>query len=585
MVSLEAVKMSAATTDCQQWILYKYLKVVARHTKVNDAMLGLKQLNYLTDDEFVTLQRGSESLRIVNVLATILKKGSPKDMFHAFLNSLRDDEDKLEMGHSYLYDFLMDKYRRLQKLRQHDGGDPTIATQKEYKLVEKETGSRPTTPPKSPSKEAEKTFESIKNEFIEWLRDTFRKEMDHNSFLNTLKREVHATVQECFRTVTSSLGLTGKSAKDSTEERVSDASGPPQRKLHGSVSSDEATLEIQETRVRKVCQTRDHIKMTYGYDSGMQQLAKVSDASDSQQTGAASEDILNDPTKTGTRSYCIQSFSVSSAKTLGDVLGRDLVLNVSHYQVGHVLWEDEASYVNVGHFGEHQVAVAIKTRRSGLAELSVKEAFILSKLQSPNIVPLIGVFWIEELATVKLVTECPSTLESYLSLNVTTTATRQFERITLHLCQGLAKLKEFGHRMTIVHNDISSRSCFIRGDVSGDRVTAALGGFTFAEIAKEDGTCTALQVQPAYKQDYDRVQHASHESDVRALAIVVLSLYSGPSSPAVMNRCPPRPPNMPEGLHAVLQECYHPSPSSRPSALDLLSRLHSLHEWRAQQID
>ena len=581
MVHLDTVKMSATTTDCQQWILYRYLKVISRHTIVNDSMLGLKQLNYLTDDEFERLQRDSEGLRIANVLTTILKKGSPKDMFHAFLDSLRDVEDKLEMGHSYLYDFLMDKYRRLQKLRQLDGGDPTLATQMEYKLVEGEKGSRPTTPPKSPSKEAERTFESIKEEFIKWLRDTFTKEMDHNSFLNTLKREVRATIQECFHTVSSSLGLTGKSAKHGTEDRVSDASGPPQRKLHDSVSSDEVTVEFQESRVRKVCQTRDLIKMKIGYDSVMKQLAKGSDASDSEQTGVASEDVLRDPTKTTTRSYCMQSFSVSSAKTLGEVLGRDLVLNASQCRVGHMLWEDEASYVNVGHFGERQVAV--KTRRSGLSELSVKEAFILSKLQSPNIVPLIGVFWIEELATVKLVTECPSTLESYL--NVTTTATRQLERIALHLCRGLAKLKEFGHRMTIVHNDISPRSCFIRGDISGDHVTAALGGFTLAEIAKDDGTCTALQVQPAYKQDYDRVQHSSHESDVRALAIVVHSLYSGPSSPAVMERCPPRPPSMPEGLHAVLQECYHPNPSSRPSALGLLSQLHSLHEWRAQQTD
>ena len=578
MVHLEAVKMS---TDCPQWILYRYLRVVARHTIVNDTMLGLKQLNYLTDDEFVMLQRDSESLRIVNVLAILLKKGSPKDMFHAFLNSLRDDEDKLEMGHSYLYDFLMDKYRRLQKLRQRDGGDPTLATQEEYKSVERVSGSRPTTPPKSPSKEAERTFESIKEELIKWLKDTFRKEMDHNSFLNTLKTEVRATIQECFRKISSSLGITGKSTKDSTEERVSDVSGPPQRKLHGSVSSDEVTVEFQESRVRKICQTRDFIKMQYSKDSSKQQLAKGSAASNSEQTGVASEDVLRDPTKTTTRSYSMQSFSVSSAKALGEVLGKDLVLNVSQCQVEHMLWEDEASYVNAGHFGERQVAV--KTRRSGLSELSVKEAFILSKLQSPNIVPLIGVFWIEELATVKLVTECPSTLESYL--NVTTTATRQLERIALHLCQGLAKLKKFGHRMTIVHNDISSCSCFIRGDVSGDHVTAALGGFTFAEIAKDDGTCTALQVQPAYKQDYDRVQHSSHESDVRALAIVVHSLYSGPSSAAVMEGCPPRPPNMPEGLHAVLQECYRPIPSSRPSALDLLSRLHSLHEWRAQQTD
>lgn len=570
--------MSETSTDSQQWILYKYLKVIKRHTIVSDAILGLKQLDYLTDDEFESLQKCDASLRIGVVLTTILKKGSPEVVFHAFLNSLQDDEGQLEMGHSHLVEFLLDKYHSLKKLKQRSGllGDPTLATQKEYDRVERESGSRPHTPPKSPSVRGE-TFESIKEDFLKWLKDTFRKEMDLSSFLSALKTEVCTTIQDCFGSVASSLGLSGKAAKDGKKEEPSDPLPP--HKLHGSVSSDRSTREFKGRRERKICQSRDEIKMKYGYDYGMQRLAKTSDASDSQSAEVTYEDVSEDPIKKMTRSYCMQSFSVTSAEMLGEVLGRDSVLDASRCEVGHVLWQDDASYVNVGHFGKHRVAV--KTRRSGSHELGVKEAFILSQLQSPNIVPLFGVFWTEGPATVKLVTECPSTtLEEHR-----TTDSRQLERIALHLCQGLAKLKGSSHGLVVVHNDISCRNCFIGGDESGSHMTAALGGFTLAEIAKDDGTCTALQVQPAYKHDYDRVNYSSHESDVRAFAIVVHSLYSGPSDAVVMEGCPPRPPNMPEGLHDVLQECYRSYPSTRPSAVDLLPRLRALHELHAKEAD
>lgn len=558
--------VSETNTDCQQWILYKYLKVIKRHTIVSDAILGLKQLDYLTDDEFESLQKCDAGLRIGVVLTTILKKGSPEVVFHAFLSSLRDEEGQLEMGHSHLVEFLLDKYHSLKKLKQRSGlsGDPTLATQKEYDQVERENGSRPYSPPKSPSVR-EETFKSIKEDFLKWLKDTFRKEMDPSNFLSALKMEVCTTIQDCLGSIASRLGLSDKAAKDGTKEASSDSLPPC--KSHDSVSSDHSAWEVKGRRERKICRSRDEIKMKYGYDYGMQQLAKTS------------EDVSEDPTKKITRSYCMQSFSVTSAKMLGEVLGRDSVLDASQCEVGHVLWQDNASCVNVGQFGKHQVAV--KTRRSGSHELSVKEAFILSQLQSPNIVPLFGVFWTEGPATVKLVIECPSaTLEEYH-----TTDSRQLERIALHLCQGLAKLKGANHGMAVVHNDISCRNCFIRGDESGSHMTAALGGFTFAEIAKGDGTCTALQVQPAYKHDYDRVNYSSHGSDVRAFAIVVHSLYNGPSGAPVMEGCPPRPPNMPEGLHDVLQECYKSHPSTRPSAMDLLPKLHALHELHSKVAD
>lgn len=561
-------------SESQQWILNRYILVIRQHIELNDAILGLKQLDYLTDDEFESLQKREARLRIGSVLVTIFKKGTPEQVFHTFLKSLKDYEGQLEMGHFHLHAFLMDKYQHLKTLKQRCkmSGDPTLATQAEYDFVERESGSRPSTPPKSPVKGVE-TFESIKEDFLKWLKETFRGEMDQNGFLSTLKVEICATIKECFRTFASSMGLSGKAVKVGTKEEPSDPPSPC--KSHGSVSSNHITLEFKE-RQKKIGQRRELIKKQQGHDNSMQGLGKKSNASYSQPTGDTFEDSSEDATRRKIRSYCMQSFSVTSAEMLDEILGGDLVLSASQCQEGHKLWEDKTSSVNVGHFGEHQVA--IKTRRSGPCELSVKEAFILSQLQSsPNIVPLVGVLWIEGPTTVKLVTECPSTLDSYL-LNVSTTDTRRLETIALHLCQGLAKLKEFGHGRTVVHNDVSRHSCFIRGDVKSSVMTAALGGFTFAEIAKDDGSCTALQVQPAYQQDYDRVNHSSHESDIRAFAIVVHSLYAGPSSVAAQGAYPPRPPSMPERLHAVLQECYQPNPPSRPSAVDLLIRLRALQE-------
>ena len=229
----------------------------------------------------------------------------------------------------------------------------------------------------------------------------------------------------------------------------------------------------------------------------------------------------------------MQSFSVTSAETLGEVLGRDLVLDTSQFHVGHVVRKDEISSVHVGHFGTQQVAV--KSRCSGVLALSVKEAFILSQLQSPYIVPLIGVLWKESPAAVQLVMECPrGTLEEYLS-NAPSTDHKQLTEIAMHLCQGLAKLKESTCGMEIVHNDVSCRSCSIR-DESDGHVTAILGGFTLAEIAKDDGTCTPQEVQPPYQHDYNMVKHTSHGSDIRAFAIVLHSVYNGPSSAPVAER-------------------------------------------------
>ncbi|KAJ7651064.1 kinase-like domain-containing protein [Roridomyces roridus] len=160
---------------------------------------------------------------------------------------------------------------------------------------------------------------------------------------------------------------------------------------------------------------------------------------------------------------------------------------------------------------------------------------------------------------------------------------------TLDVALGLEHL----HGMGVIHGDLKADNIFVTSsgraciaDFGLASITSSMSSIQFTHSSKASRGGTARYQAP----ELHRGGHNDRRSDIYGFACVVYEFLTGtapfpelPSEIAVMfavleGRRPSRPPSCSgtptlDGLWALLQDCWHADPDSRPTAVQVVQRL------------
>jgi len=214
----------------------------------------------------------------------------------------------------------------------------------------------------------------------------------------------------------------------------------------------------------------------------------------------------------------------------------------------------------------------------------VREGEMMRSLKHPGIVKLLGVC--VESGSFYLVQEMVNgfgNLFDYLHKKKARLTYWQCIQISCGICEAMTYL----HEKHIVHRDLKPQNCLLvneKGEVKlCDFGLARLKNTAFVEtVSNTAGT-------PAYQApEMLRDEPISEKVDLYGFGIMLWEMYTGKlpwhdknyhqmiHTVAVRNERPPITPDIPRELVAIIEVCWHPSPSKRPIFSDLRTQFREI---------
>ncbi|KAJ7651063.1 kinase-like domain-containing protein [Roridomyces roridus] len=216
-----------------------------------------------------------------------------------------------------------------------------------------------------------------------------------------------------------------------------------------------------------------------------------------------------------------------------------------------------------------------------------REAIIWRQLSHPNLLPFYGLYKFRQRLCLVSPWMENGHIRGFLKKQIC--ETDRLLSLILDVALGLEHL----HAMGVVHGDLKADNIFVTSsgraciaDFGLASITSSMSSIQFTHSSKASRGGTARYQAP----ELHRGGYNDRRSDIYGFACVVYEFLTGtapfpelPSEMAVMfavleGRRPPCPPSCSgkpalDGLWALLQDCWHADPDSRPTATRVVERL------------
>lgn len=251
------------------------------------------------------------------------------------------------------------------------------------------------------------------------------------------------------------------------------------------------------------------------------------------------------------------------------------VLNKTYLTIGDSIGKGEFGDVLKGEYNGRKVAIKSLKDSSKAAQQFLAEAQVMTALQHPNLIQLLGVVLGE---TIYIVTEFASkgSLVDYLRSRGRSIIQQKDQ---IHFATDTAKGMAYLEEQRIVHRDLAARNVLIAED--GSAKVSDFGLARFTNHMQEGGVFPIKWTAP----EALRESKFTSKSDMWSFGILLWEVYSFGRVP--YPRIPladvvqhvergyrmEAPDGCPKDIYTIMQEAWDIKPDKRPSFLNVASRL------------